>query len=114
MPWSSPLSFVLPALLLAGCAAPLAEPAPDPADRWMLTWHRPVSAQPQALADFEAEAGSIAGVPVRRLAAVSDRILVVTLACQGAERCAEARARLRADPRVEALVPDARRRAQSP
>lgn len=114
MPWSPALSFVLPALLVAGCAAHPGEVAPDPANRWMLTWHRPVSAQPQALDDFEAEAARIAGVPVRRLAAVSDRVLVVTLACEGAARCADAQARLRADPRVEALVPDARRRRQSP
>jgi hypothetical protein len=107
------------ALLLAGCAAPAPDAADgrspgDPAGRWMLTWHRAVSAQPQALASFEAEAGGIAGVPVRRIAAVSERTVVVTLSCAAADRCAEAEARLRADPRVEALVPDTRRRAQSP
>ena len=116
MPWPRLLSTVLPALLVAGCATAVSAPeaalsAHEPANRWMLTWHRAVAAQGQALADFEAEASGIAGVPVRHLAAVSDRVLAVTLACPGAAACARAEARLRADPRVEALVPDARRRA---
>lgn len=113
------LLAVLVAASVAGCAAAVPAPEPagaatEPAGRWLLTWHRPVAAQTQALADFEAEASAIAGVPVRRLAAVSDRVVSVSLACPGAARCADAQARLRADPRVEALVPDARRRPSVP
>ena len=112
-------SLVLSAVLAAGCAMP-APDAPahgspaDPGARWLLTWHRALPAGAEALAHFEAEASAIAGLPVRRVAAVSDRVVAVTLACDTTARCAEAQARLRRDPRVAELAPDARRRTLSP
>lgn len=90
-----------------------AEPA-APVSRWLLTWHRQVPDDGAALAAWEAEASALAGLPVRRVATVSGPVVAVTLACEGEAACAVARERLRADPRVRDLVPDARRRPASP
>lgn len=82
--------------------------------RWLLTWHQAVAAEGPGLAAFEAAASTVAGVPVRRIASVSGPQLAVTIACAGEAACAAAQARLRADPRVVSLEPDARRRAVTP
>jgi hypothetical protein len=107
---SGPPSALAPAAPSAASSAA----SPDALTRWLLTWHRPVPADAAGLAAWEAEAGAIAGVTLRRAAAVSETLVAVTLACDGEAACAAARERLRADPRVRDLVPDARRRAASP
>ncbi len=99
-------------LLGTGCTAapPPADPSPMSSERMVLTWSRDLSAEPQAIAAFEAEASRVAGVAVRRVAAVSGQVVVITLECGGRAQCETAAQRLRADRRVVELVADQRKR----
>lgn len=102
-------------LAVGGCASPGATDAgPDGTARWLLTWHRPVAADARGVAAFEADAAALAGVRVRYLASASDRIVAISLDCASPPRCQAALDRLRSDPRVVELQPDARRRATAP
>lgn len=102
-------------LAVGGCASPVVQVATqDAPTRWLLTWHRPLATDAAGVARFEGDAAAVAGVPVRYLAAASDRVAAVVLDCSSAVPCQAARDRLRADPRVVDLQPDTRRRAHAP
>lgn len=104
----------------AGCAAAPPQPAAAPDDgsaRMILTWHEALPDDAASIARFEAEASRLAGVAVRRLATVSERVSAISIDCADAPACRDAAARLRADRRVVDLLTDSRRgshRTQSP
>lgn len=106
--------FAVALLAVGGCASPVVPATQEAPTRWLLTWHRPLAADAAGVARFEADAAAVAGVPVRYLAAASDRVAAVVLDCGSEAHCQAARDRLRADPRVVDFQPDARRRAHSP
>lgn len=107
-PFSAALTGL--ALLGAGCATvPPADRLPALQQRMVLTWHQNLGVQPDAIVNFEAQASRIAGVPVRRLAAVDGRVIAVALECSDPAACEAASRRLRADSRVVDLVTDRRR-----
>ncbi len=74
----------------------------------VLTWHQNMSVLPEAIADFEALVSRIAGVGVRRLAAINERVIAIGLECGSPAACESASRSLRADPRVVDLVVDNR------
>ena len=107
--------FAVALLAVGGCASPEVPSATqDAPPRWLLTWYRPLAADAAGVARFEADAAALAGVPVRYLAAASDRVVAVALDCASEAHCQAARDRLRADPRVVDIQPDARRRTHAP
>lgn len=110
------LFLLLGLLLLAGgCVAspPAGQPAPV-LKRLILTWSQDLPTTQPALGAFEDEASRIAGVAVRRIAAISGSVIAIEFECGDALQCDAAVGRLRADRRVLGLVADQRNRRHHP
>ncbi len=102
-------------LLAGGCVAspPIGQSAPV-SRQLILTWSQDVPATQPALAAFEDEASRIAGVGVRRSAAISGSVIAIEIKCADEPQCDAGMQRLRADRRVISLVADQRSRRHHP